>query len=401
MGNRQFLGSSVWRWLGLVFAIALVFGTTALYRLWRATVPTPTSAFYTPPNPIPAGPPGTLIRFEPLPDALPDGAQAWRILYRSTGINGEPIAVSGVVTAPAGESDTPRPVLAWAHGTVGVLPECAVSQTTDPYAQTPAVSLMVDEGFVVVATDYPGLGTPGVHPYLVGKLAAYSVLDAVRAARQLPVSAGDHYAVWGASQGGGSALWTAQLAPDYAPELTLVGAAASAPAIDLASIIRSKYDDVGGGVFSGMAFYAWSQTYPGASLDAIIKPEQREQFEQIVRTCISTPAAFLTVGDLLKPSDYLSVDVVNTEPWKTILAENTPTGPIRVPLLITHGTADTLIPFDLSAAAVEQRCAVGEDVQFVRLPGVGHDAREESAVLVLGWVEDRFAARPTGSTCGA
>jgi acetyl esterase/lipase len=401
MARAQLLGSSLLRWLGLAVALALVFGAIAAYRFWRSTVPTPITAFYTPPDPLPAAPPGTLIRFEPLPDALPEGAQAWRILYLSTGVNGEPIAVSGVVTAPAGEGSTPRPVLAWAHGTVGVLPECAVSQTKNPYAQSPHVPLMVREGFVVVATDYPGLGTPGIHPYLVGPVAARSVLDGIRAARQLPVSAGDRYAVWGASQGGNSALWTAQLAAAYAPELTLVGAAASAPAIDLAAIIESKYDDVGGGVFSGMAFYAWSQIYPAADLDAIIKPEQRAQFEKIVRTCVSTPRAFLTVGGLLKPSDYLSADVAAIEPWKTIMAENSPRGPIAAPLLLTHGTADPLIAFEQSVEAAAQRCAAGEDVELVRLPGVGHDAREDSAVLVIGWIQDRFAGRPTGSTCGA
>ncbi|HEY0911097.1 MAG TPA: hypothetical protein VGD75_12780, partial [Bradyrhizobium sp.] len=42
-----------------------------------------------------AGPPGTLISSEPM--FGPVGAEAYRILYRSTGLHGEPIAVSGVV----------------------------------------------------------------------------------------------------------------------------------------------------------------------------------------------------------------------------------------------------------------------------------------------------------------
>jgi pimeloyl-ACP methyl ester carboxylesterase len=390
----------IWRWITLIGVLVLVFVALLGYRFYRSTIPTPTTAFYTPPDPLPAGAPGTLIRYEELPDALPDGAQAYRILYTSTGLNGEPIAVSGVVTAPAGESATPRPMLAWAHGTVGVLPVCAVSQTSNPYAQTPAIQLMVDEGFVVVATDYPGLGTPGVHPYIVGPVAANAVLDSIRAARQLPVSAGDQYAVWGASQGGHSSLWTAQRAAEYAPDLTLIAAAASAPAINLAGIIGSKANDLGGGVFTGEALYAWSQLYPGANLDDIIKPEQRAQFERIAQTCISTPAAFLTIGGLMTPAEYLSVDVLSTEPWRTIIDENTPRGRVAVPLLVTHGTADTLIDFDLSVQDVARRCAEGENVQFVRLPGVGHDAREESAVIVIGWIQDRFAGRPTGSNCG-
>jgi pimeloyl-ACP methyl ester carboxylesterase len=381
--------------------IVILITVGALYSgFQRAATAFPPPAFYTPPNPLPTGAPGTIIRKELLTDNLPEGAVAWRIMYLSSGINGEPIAVTGVVVAPKDTGTSPHPVIAWSHGTVGVLPECAVSHTKDPYKQTPVVDLMISEGFVVVATDYLGLGTPGVHPYLVGNISAYSILDSVRAARQLDVNAGDRFVVWGASQGGQAALWAAQSAAEYAPELKLVAVAVSAPAINLAEIIEAKTNDQGGGVFISEALYAWSHTYPNANLDTTIKPEQRDQFERMATTCVSTPVAFLTIGQLLKPSEYLEVDLLATEPWRTIIDQNTPRGHITVPLLITHGTADTLIPIELSEADVERRCAAGEKVQFVRLPGVGHDARNESGVLTVGWIEDRFAGRNIGSTCG-
>jgi alpha-beta hydrolase superfamily lysophospholipase len=384
------------RWLVLAL-LALLVGAGVWF--WQATIaPTPT-AFYTPPNPLPAGAPGDIIRREPLTADLPAGAVAWRMLYLSTGLNGEPVAVSGVVVAPQEAGPSPRPVIAWAHGTVGVLPQCGVSHTNDPYKQTPMVDLMIRQGFVVVATDYPGLGTPGVHPYLVGPVEAASVLDSVRAARQLEVNAGAEFVVWGASQGGQAALWTAQSAAAYAPELKLIAAAASAPATDLARIVQAKLESRAGGVFISEALYAWSHTYPGANLAEIIKPEQRTQFEKMATTCISTPAAFLTLGDILTPSAYLSADILAVEPWRTFFADNSPRGPISVPLLITHGRADDLIPLELSEAEAARRCAAGENVTLVRLPGVGHDAREESAVVTLGWIEDRFAGRPTGPTC--
>ena len=387
------------RWLVVSCVVVIIVVGVVYFRFQRAATALPPPVFYVPPNPLPVRVPGTIIRKEPLPDNLPAGAVAWRIMYLSTGMSGEPIAVTGVVVAPKDASPVPRPVIAWAHGTIGVLPECAVSHTQDPYKQTPVVELMVREGFVVVATDYLGLGTPGVHPYLVGKVSASAILDSVRAARQLEVNAGDRFVVWGASQGGQAALWAAQSAAEYAPELKLVAVAASAPALNLAGIIQAKTDDPGGGVFISEALYAWSQVYPDASLDRIIKPEQRAQFERMATTCVSTPAAFLRLGPLLKPSEYLSVDLLTTEPWRTIIDQNTPRGRLPVPLLITHGTADTLIPIELSEAEVACRCAAGENVQLVRLPGVGHDARNESGVLTVGWIEDRFAGRHSGSTC--
>jgi acetyl esterase/lipase len=380
--------------VGLVVVGGLLYGL-----FWRAATPTRPTAFYTPPDPLPAGAPGTILRQEPLQEKLPKGAVAWRIMYLSTGLNGEPIAVTGVVVAPADSASSPRPVIAWAHGTIGVLPECGVSHTRDPYKQTPVVDLMVEQGFVVAATDYPGLGTPGVHPYLVGTVSAYSILDSVRAAQNLSINAGNRFVVWGASQGGQAALWAAHLAEDYTPELDLVAAAASAPAIDLAGIIQAKQEDKGGGVFIAEALYAWSFVYPEADLDNLIKPEQRAKFERMAKTCISTPLAFLTLGNLLTPAEYLSADPLATEPWRSIIEENTPRQRLNVPLLITHGGADSLIPIDLNEQDVARRCRAGEAVQLMRLPGVGHDARNESGVVTLGWIEDRFAGRGFGSSC--
>lgn len=366
-----------------------------------ATAATP-SAFYTPPDPLPAGEPGTIIRSEPLTDNVPEGAAAWRVMYLSTDENGEPIAVTGSVIAPAGESTEPRPVIAWTHGTAGIFPECGLSHTANPFQAAPDVPLMVEQGFVVTLTDYPGLSTPGVHPYMVGPVAAHAALDSVRAAQQLEVDAGDRVVVWGASQGGNSSLWTAQLAETYAPELTLLGAAASAPAIDLATLWGTFLDSQFGGVLMGYILYAWDNHYPDANLDEIIKPEQRETFERMVHLCLTTPAAFFTLGsdNILTPNEYLISSPLETEPWRTILEENAPRGAIEVPILITHGTADSLIPFTESEAEAERRCAAGEDVQFARYPGVSHDSSRESAVMVIGWIEDRFAGRPTGSNCG-
>jgi pimeloyl-ACP methyl ester carboxylesterase len=364
-------------------------------------VPAEPGDFYTPPSPLPEAAPGTLLRSEPLSEALPAGASAWRILYLSTDHTGAPVAVSGVVAAPAGEAAAPRPVLAWAHGTVGILPRCGVSHTSDPYQQTPAIDAMLREGHVVVATDYPGLSTPGLHPYLVGPTAAHAVIDAVRAARVLKVAAGPRFAVWGASQGGHAALWTAQLAGDYAPELELVAAAASAPATDLAGIVGARYDAKPGGVFISEVLYAWDRLYPGTELDEIIQPGRRARFERMATTCFTTPAAFLLVGGVLTPREYLRRDIREVEPWARLLRENTPRGRIRVPLLLTQGTADDVVPPSMTEAEAARRCGDGETVTYVSLPGVGHDAREESAELALGWLRERFAGRPPRSTCGA
>ena len=49
------------------------------------------------------GKPGSIISVWPLVGGGPGGGDAFRILYRSTGLNGEPIAVWGAIFIPAGE----------------------------------------------------------------------------------------------------------------------------------------------------------------------------------------------------------------------------------------------------------------------------------------------------------
>lgn len=400
MSRMARLGDSPRRWVLLLGAALVALVVAGAVWFQRAATPPAPGAFYSPPDPLPAGAPGTIIRSEPVTTNLPAGAVAWRVLYLSTGLHGEPVAVSGLVIAPAEESAAPRPVIAWAQGTQGILPECGTSHRNNPFEFISGVNLMIQEGVVVAATDYPRRGTPGIHPYLVAPVEGRAVLDSVRAARQMAVNASDRFAVWGGSQGGQSALWAAQAVRDYAPELTLVGAAAQAAAIDLPGIFESIVDRRIGGILLSQAVYAWSAVYEGANVDDVVRPEMRARFESLARTCVTTPLAFLTLGSIPTPSEFLSVDLLTAEPWRTILETNRPRGPIDVPVLITHGTSDPLIPIEGSENEAARRCAEGEDVTFMRFPGVSHPGTDETAVTTIGWIEDRFAGRPTGPTCG-
>ena len=133
--------------------------------------------FYQASEQVIPGRPGTLIRQEPMRGA-PLGAKAYRVLYRSTGLKGEPIAVSGVVIVPQGSAPAGgRPIVAWAHPTTGIVPRCAPSLAIFGFQQIQGLREMVRRGYLVTATDYPGLGTPGPHPYVVGRSEGRAVLE--------------------------------------------------------------------------------------------------------------------------------------------------------------------------------------------------------------------------------
>ena len=145
------------------------------------------AAFYTPPSALVSGAHGSLIWARKLTGkaALKGGAGNRLLLYRSTGVNGKSTAVSGTLAIPKGHAPKGGwPVISWAHGTTGIADACAPSRERRLRARR-SLGRWLKAGYAVVRTDYEGLGTPGEHPYLIGRSEGYSVLDAARAARKL------------------------------------------------------------------------------------------------------------------------------------------------------------------------------------------------------------------------
>lgn len=162
--------------------------------------------FYLPPDPLPPGRPGDLIRTEPSRLVLePSGqlgaimATGTRIMYRSTDTRGNPIAVTGTYFEPFNgwPGKEPRPLISYAPGTQGQGNQCAPSRMFNQGIHYSGgwdimfnyeelfVATMVARGFAIVMTDYEGLGTPSMHTY-VGRVAeGQAVLDAARAAMRL------------------------------------------------------------------------------------------------------------------------------------------------------------------------------------------------------------------------
>lgn len=348
--------------------------------------------------------PGMLLRAVPMSGA-PLGASASRILYSSVGERGEPIDVSGIVVVPDGPVPAGgRPVVAWAHPTTGIVPACAPSLALQVFRRIPGLSEMLAHGWVVVATDYPGLGTAGPHPYLVGRSEARSVLDSVRAARALPGSqAGARFAVWGHSQGGQAALFTGLMARHYAPELTLEGVAAAAPATDLPTLLGDDFDSVGGRNLTAMTLWSWSRVY-GLPIDKLVVPAAMPAVNALAGECIES--AFDVVRRMVSGRNlahaFLTVsDFSRLEPWHAMLALNSPgTLPRGMPLFIAQGEADGLVRPDVTRAYAARQCAAGGVVQLTMLPGVNHGfAGRDGAPAAMAWIADRFAGLPAPSNC--
>jgi acetyl esterase/lipase len=348
---------------------------------------------------------GKLISAEPMPGA-PAGARAYRILYWSTGLDGRPVQVSGVVIAPRGPAPPGgRPVVAWAHPTTGVVSRCAPSLARVFFASVQGLGAMLDRGYVVAATDYPGLGTPEVHPYLVGTSEAHAVLDSVRAARAIPEAAADaRFAVWGHSQGGQAALFTGLEAARYAPELKLVGVAAAAPATDLAQLMTDDLGTGGGNNITAMTLWSWARVY-GAPMDKLVMPEAEPVIDRLTKLCIERWFDVLTRRGptrALEKSFLRVTNVADQEPWRRLLEENSP-GPLPadIPVFLAQGSADGLVRPAVTEAYRARLCRNGNRVEFVLIPGVGHAfIARDVAGAAAAWVAGRFAGEPAPTNCG-
>jgi acetyl esterase/lipase len=351
-----------------------------------------------------AGPPGTIIRQEPMLGA-PDGAAAYRVLYRSTSPEGAPIAVSGVIIVPTGPApEGGRPIVAWAHPTTGIVPRCAPSLAMFIFQQIAGSREMVERGYVIAATDYPGLGTPGPHPYLVGNSEARSVIDSVRAARMLPdVGNSNRFAVWGHSQGGQAALFTGLISSSYAPELHLVGVAAAAPATDLATLMTDDLNTSGGRNLTAMTVWSWARVF-GAPIDSVVAAAAMPTVDRLATECIESIYDILVRDRTSKPlaKDFLTVaNPATLEPWRSLLARNTPgVLPRSLPVFLAQGSTDGLVRPQVTLGYMRRLCRAGSSVRIFVMPNVNHGfAGRDSASEAVGWMTDRFAGHPAPSDC--
>lgn len=363
--------------------------------------------FYLPPATLPA--PGTAIRTEPLtfPGTTStlelSDASAYRMLYVSQRPDGTPAASGAMVFVPNSPAPAEgRPVVAWAHGTVGMGDACAPSRSprgTNDMAGW--LEQMLSLGWVVVATDYVGLGTPGPELYLVAEAEVNDVVNSVRAVRSWPeAQAGDRYAVFGHSQGGHSSLWAGALAEAKAPELDLVGVAAAAPAAELSPIVDAQWPGAVGWVIGPEALIGWMYGDPSLPTAGIVTQAGIDNYQRLADECIDLAALEGLARTKLSQS-FFEVNPLTSAPWKSVVEEQTPAPlPADMPVMVAQGLADQVVLPWPNAILQEKWCKAGSSLSMLWMGDVDHmKAAITAGPQVVTWIADRFADRPAPRTC--
>ncbi|WP_080951442.1 lipase family protein [Gluconobacter oxydans] len=326
--------------------------------------------------------PGALLNSAPLAEtlSLPNAARSLRITYLSTdGVTGKGLVpVTAEVIVPAGEAPAGGwPIVAWAHGTVGNDDSCAPS--LNPYSErnTHYLSEWMKRGFAIVATDYQGLGTPGVHPYLNTRAEAYSVLDSVRAALKSVPGLQNKVMIVGQSQGGGAAFASAAFASTYAPDINVRGTVATGIPYVTPEILSGLLQEAGkSSGYSPLVAYTLLIGSSYAGLHPAFRPEDAftskamPAFKAAAESCLTglsdtAEKDGLTLANALQPTFVKAM----TPAFKTMTY---PTLKLAQPLFVGTGTADQDVPPQLQEGLVKAACAAGSTVQAHLYKGLDH-----------------------------
>ena len=376
------------RWHRTALAASLATSTLLVGCGQKSAAPTTTTVpknvsianhTYVVPPSRPVPPHGTLVASKQLDPVLSlGGADRWTVLYRTNGAKGAPTTASGTVLVPHGPApEGGWPVVSWAHGTVGVADRCAPSQSDNlfynEYAQEARAFLAA--GYAVVATDYPGLGTPGDHPYLDGRSEGNAVVDIVPAAHQLVDSlARDWFAV-GHSQGGQAVLYATKVASTRAPDFPLRATVAIAPASHLELLVPTVAagDSPADYVYALYALEGLAAADGRTRLQDLLGPEGISRMEQITTNgCLmdnykdfrSVPADGVFE---LRPAEMKAVSdglAAMGNPDQT---------PVVGPVLVLQGATDVDVPAGVTAPMAQHLKDQGADVTYHEYPGRNHD----------------------------
>ncbi len=391
----------------------------------------------------PEGMLGQIVKKEKVATEIP-GAQAWRIAYISSDVNDIKTISTGLLVAPTGPAPKEgRPIVSWSHGTTGSAQNCGPSQQLNPAVDLNEYFLpngnswldygilslteLIKEGYVVVATDYQGLGSGGKHQYVVGQTNGRDAINAIRAAGSVKeLGSGKKALLYGWSQGGYSVL-SAGSSKEYLARsgtaydgIDLVGVVALSP-VNFSGVVKAAMNSnnndsdkamnelvapLSSNIFMWGHVAAMMQGTQAAYPDKLkladwFTPEGAKVFDQL-----SINKCFHVLSDSLSYSygdNYKSLSrsaPLNTKAWvDALISAGIPNIKPVAPVLMYRGTKDAVPKSQVDIYEV-QTCKLGGNVQHVELDGATHfTSPVEAQKTFLPWIKDRFAGKALTNAC--
>lgn len=331
----------------------------------------------------PIGAPGTLLQKTPLDPtvSLPQADSAYRVLYATTDVHGKPAVSTGAIFLP--KRPAPKgghPVIAWAHGTTGLGDDCTPSALPRSDRDQAYLDHWLSRGYAIVATDYAGLGTPGLMSYLSSKVAAHSIVDSVKAASHAGLPLSKRWAIVGQSQGAGAALngarWATALSKGSG--LDYRGVVATGTPANIEHIVWQAGPGfppvalpTGLNVYASYIWAGFADARPDLKPMSILTAEGRRIVKQAQVRCY--PEMRIAV-DGAKVRDWFAEPVTSIPGVQRALVEymSTPYSGYDRPIFLGQGLKDMDVPAPSALSLYAQMRAAGQPVDLHVYPTQDH-----------------------------
>lgn len=355
--------------------------------------------------------PGTVVSAQQLDESLwiPETtAKAFKLTYVTTNAFDDRATSTGMVFIPQGRApEGGWPVISWAHGTTGMGDECAPSLTGPavPERDFPYLANWMKQGYAIVASDYVGLGTPGLHPYDHGRSQSHSVVDMVLAGRNfadrhLPPHQrlARKWVTIGQSQGAGASIYAARYATEFGGKTLdyrgAVGTGTPAHIEYLLTPLGPKMPPVspphltayGSYILAGLRY-----VHPELGIDDILTPTGEKYLKMAETECV---IPFFDKLEGVSLGDYFTEPVMSLPNFLPTVVDylGMPEDGYDKPFFMAHGILDVDVPFASTAAYVAKLEANGQPVTFKTYNNDHSGTMTESQPDTIPFVRDRFAA---------
>jgi dienelactone hydrolase len=289
------------------------------------------------------------------------------------------------------------------------------------------VQEFINEGYVVVATDYQGQGGGGVHQYAVAVTQSHDLINSVRAASSAKeIGASKKAVAYGWSQGGGSVL-NAASSPEYisqtgtaADGIEFKGFVALAPYDMAASLPKGDMDQATADKVMGelqksfstdilsfahfsMALYGAQAAYANLKLSDLLTDEGVKVVQEVYgNKCVHAAADTIVFSYGKDFARLLKPVPTNTLAWVQAFIKSSvpPVNPVA-PVVIYWGTKDTTEPPIQGKLYQIQMCKSGANVMRVQLPGeqTHFTTPGTAGPFFQEWIKDRLAGKPATNNC--
>ncbi|MGA9872407.1 MAG: lipase family protein [Rhodococcus sp. (in: high G+C Gram-positive bacteria)] len=370
----------------------------------RAVLPED-DAFFVPPEGFEQTEPGTILRYRDVEVALygliSQQVDAYQLLYRTTDVGEAPqVSVTTVLVQRDSVAAEPR-LLSYQCAIDAVSASCFPSYALQrgakawgavPQFEFVLVLYALRKGWIVSIPDHEGPDGHWGSPREPG----FCTLDAIRAALRFPMIGlreDTPVGLWGYSGGGLATSWAAEMAPTYAPEIDLVGAALGSPVGDPASAFTRLNATFHAGLPT-LVVEGLRRTYP--ELDRIIRKHVNADGLELLASVddLTTVAAVrkLAGHDLENYIDIPLADLLATPEILEVFQAIQPgrTAP-SIPMLVVQAVHDQIIAADDVDGQVDRYLDHGVHVTYYRDRLSEHlTLHPLSAPMTLQWLEDRF-----------